>query len=71
LGKEKSPPKRPKIPLWKHSKGISDFRFCEHYLPNIDTAIERAKYFETKEEELIYKIGTNLPKLFAVLRKTT
>lgn len=53
-----------------HSKWISDCCFRKHYLPNIDLAIKRSECFETNEEKLIHRVGTNLPSLFAVLRET-
>lgn len=51
-----------------HKKHIGTKTFTDHYLPNIDLAIERAKGF-AKEEDLIDEIGSNLGDLFGLLRK--
>lgn len=52
-----------------HSNRISEKKFKECYLPNVDTAIERARDFEQTEEGLLQNIGTNLPQLFQILRE--
>jgi len=52
-----------------HAKKIGEKKFIECYLPNIDVAIERAQKFEQTEEGLLQKVGTNLPKLFQILRE--
>lgn len=53
----------------RHTKEITEGKFKERYLPNIDTAIAHAKDFEQSEEGLLTKIGTNLPELFRILRE--
>lgn len=53
----------------RHTKRISEQKFKDLYLPNIDTAIDRSEGFEQSEEGLLQKIGTNLPKLFCLLRE--
>ena len=50
-----------------HRKSIQCKTFETYYLPNIDAAIERAKFFAS-EEELVDKIGSNLDQLFTLLR---
>lgn len=52
-----------------HSKRISEKKFKECYLPNVDAAIERAQDFEQTEKGLLQNIGTNLPQLFRILRE--
>ena len=65
--------------LANHSKTISTSTFQKYYLPNIDVACDRAyKYFTVDCDELIGankgdeselgSLGTNLPKLFSVLK---
>lgn len=49
-------------------KKIQRKTFEDFYLPNIDTAIERSKGF-SPEENLLEEVGSNLWKLFDVLRK--
>ena len=49
-------------------KAIPVKTFVEHYLPNIDLAIERAKNFASSDE-LLEKIGSNLGDLFVLLRE--
>lgn len=61
-----------------HSKSISDKVFQEHYLSNVDFAIDQAKLISGNIDELIGtnennvsrmgKIGTNLHELFELLR---
>lgn len=43
--------------------------FDNHFLPNIDTAIERANGFCTSREGLIERLGSNLSELFSLLRE--
>ncbi|MCM1149757.1 MAG: RloB family protein [Butyricicoccus sp.] len=52
-----------------HSKRISEKKFTECYLPNVNTAIERSKKFEQTDEGLLQNVGTNLPTLFQILRE--
>lgn len=52
-----------------HTKDISEKKFISSYLPNIDRAILRAKEFEQDADKLIYKLGTNLPELFKMIRE--
>ncbi len=63
-----------------HAKMIYEKTFVEHYLPNIDYAINQAKtYFSTDLFELIGKpdnsdtkkgvLGSNIPELFDLLRE--
>lgn len=65
--------KRPYVAELLHNKtgqkkNIKVKTFTEHYLPNVDLAIERAESF-AKEENLIDEIGSNLGELFGLLRK--
>lgn len=53
----------------KHTKNIPQNKFKQFYLPNIDLAIERAKGFSQDEDELMNNLGSNIPKLFALLRE--
>lgn len=50
-------------------KSIQVKTFEKYYLPNVDTAIERAKAF-APYGELLEKIGSNLGELFALLRSS-
>lgn len=52
-----------------HAKSITHCKFEEFYLPNIDLAIERSKQFIQDENELMNNLGSNIPKLFALLRE--
>lgn len=52
-----------------HAKKITEKKFVESYLPNVNTAIERAQKFEQTDEGLLRNLGTNLPKLFQILRE--
>ena len=52
-----------------HTKNIPQNKFKQFYLPNIDLAIERAKGFSQDEDELMNNLGSNIPKLFAILRE--
>ncbi len=52
-----------------HSKKITEKKFVECYLPNIDVAVERAQLFEQSEEGLLQNIGSNLSELFRILRE--
>jgi len=52
----------------RHRKDISENIFKKHYLPNVDLAIERVSDFKQNEEELLNSLGSNLPKLFSLLR---
>lgn len=51
----------------KQRKSLQLKTFKEHYLPNIDLAIERARTFASSSD-LIYQIGSNLFELFDLLR---
>lgn len=52
-----------------HSKSISDSKFVDIYLPNVDLAIERAKKFDTDNLRLLNNLGSSIPKLFEILRE--
>lgn len=52
-----------------HAKTISEGKFKEFYLDNIDKAILRAAEFEQDDVPLLHNLGTNLPKLFSILRE--
>lgn len=52
-----------------HAKKITHRKFEKSYLPNIDLAIERSKQFSQDENELMNKLGSNMPELFSILRK--
>lgn len=52
-----------------HGKSISEGKFKQIYLSQIDTAIKRARSFAENEEDLLNQIGTNIPNLFAILRE--
>ena len=65
----------------KHSKTIGEKKFLEYYLPKVDFAIKQAeKNFTMDVDELIGndssqlakmgKLGTNIPELFDLLRKS-
>lgn len=49
-------------------KAIQAKAFEKYYLPNVDSAIERAKGF-APSEQLLEKLGTNLGELIELLRK--
>lgn len=55
--------------LAHHNKTITDAQFRQVYLSNIDSAIERAKQFESDPQRLMEQLGTNMPRLFDILRK--
>ena len=52
-----------------HQKIISEKRFVEFYLDNIDNAIKRADDFCQDEESLLNSLGSNIPILFEILRE--
>ena len=52
-----------------HTKGISERKFIECYLNNVDTAIKRAKRLGTDANDLLNNLGSNLPILFEILRE--
>lgn len=52
-----------------HGKSIPEPKFQSYYLENIDIAIERAEKFSQTEEELLNQLGSNIPKLFEILRE--
>ena len=49
--------------------GKSGIRFAVQYMPQIDKAVNQAKGFASKEDELIDNIGCNLWKLIEELKK--
>lgn len=55
--------------LTHHTKEIPEKAFKQHYLPNTDKAITRANEYSTDRDELIDKLGTNIPQLFNILRE--
>ncbi len=52
-----------------HTKRISEAKFKQFYLNNIDNAISRAQDFNQDDESLLSNLGTNLPGLFSILRE--
>ena len=50
-----------------HAKSIGKCTFDMYYLPNIENAIARANQFATDYPDILDKLGTNLPQLFATL----
>lgn len=52
-----------------HAKSISDSKFVDIYLSNIDHAIERAKKFSCDNSNLLNNLGSSLPELFRILRE--
>lgn len=50
-----------------HAKSIGKCTFDMYYLPNIGSAIVRANQFATDYPDILDKLGTNLPQLFATL----
>lgn len=53
-----------------HSKkNITDELFIKFYIDNVDTAIERARRFETDAYALLNHLGSNIPFLFDLLRE--
>ena len=51
-----------------HTKRIPKRTFEESYLPNIDNAILRAIDYGKDRDDLLDKLGTNIPQLFSILR---
>lgn len=52
----------------KHKKTISESVFREFYLKNIDIASERCQDFSQDKYALLDELGSNVPKLFEILR---
>lgn len=52
----------------KAHHGKSGINFKKNYMPFVDTAIQRAKEYESGEEELINHIGCNIWKLLESMR---
>ena len=52
-----------------HRKAISENNFVRYYLHNIDTAIDRSSAFAQDEHDLLSQLGSNIPKLFQILRE--
>lgn len=49
-----------------HAKSIGKSAFDRYYLPNIENAIAQANQFATDYPDILDKLGTNLPHLFAI-----
>lgn len=52
----------------KAGHGKKGIRFEKNYLPNVDSAVERARYFASEEVELVGNIGCNLWKLIEKMK---
>lgn len=52
-----------------HTKSISEGKFKENYLGNVDAAIKRAYDFTLDKNSLLSQIGSNIPDLFRILRE--